>query len=98
MVVTRAQVQALNVPDAYEVVSRTRPEFLREKQLSGRTRVYAVVYMNGVRSGGPGMLRNVRSGEVEEIRFVNGMDATTRYGTDHSGGVIEVTTRQGVRQ
>ena len=86
----------MNVPDAWEVVRRTRPEFLRERAQSGRTRIYAVVYMNGVRSGGPGILRNVRSGEIEQIRFVSAIDATTRYGTDHSGGVIEVSIRQGV--
>lgn len=98
MLVTREQVERMNVPDAFEVVRRTRPEFLRERMQSTRTSVYAVVYVNGVRSGGPGILRNVRSAEIEQIHFVSAIDATTRYGTDHGGGVIEVTIRQGVRR
>jgi hypothetical protein len=51
-----------------------------------------IVYLNGVNAGGIGILEQIRAAEVREIRYVNGRDATTRYGTGHGGGVLEVRT------
>jgi hypothetical protein len=53
-----------------------------------------LVYVNGVRYGEPQTLRNLRVQEVEEIRFISATDATTRWGTGHTGGVIEVMLRR----
>jgi hypothetical protein len=53
-----------------------------------------VVYIAGVRQqGGPAVLRQVRFGDVREIQYLGGVDATTRYGTDHAGGAILVILR-----
>jgi hypothetical protein len=38
-------------------------------------------------------LRVVRITETEQIRFISATDATTRWGTGHMGGVIEVILR-----
>jgi hypothetical protein len=48
-----------------------------------------------VRRGGPEALRQIRIQELEEIRFISATDATTRWGTDHAGGAIEVKLRRG---
>jgi hypothetical protein len=40
------------------------------------------------------ILRSIRAGDVEEARFLNARDATTRYGTDMTAGAIEVVTRR----
>jgi outer membrane cobalamin receptor len=96
-VITRAQIESMNATDAYDVVQRIRPEFLRQRgasSIQGGAQL-AVVYVDGVRRGGPTALRQLRASEVEEIRFVSGTDATTRYGTDHGGGAIEVKSRRG---
>ncbi len=96
--VTRAQIDQMSVQDAYEIVSRMRPEYLREQRgpsSVNRGATLAVVYIDGVRRGGPEALRGLRPGEVEEIRFMSGTDATTRYGTDHGAGVIEIKSRHG---
>lgn len=98
-VITREQIESLNVTDAWDVVQRLRSEYLRSR---GQTSInrgpdLAVVYIDGVRRGGPDALRGFRATEIQEIRFVTGTDATTRYGTDHGGGAIEIKTRQGGR-
>jgi hypothetical protein len=96
--ITRAEIESSNVQDAYEVVQRLRPEYLREQR--GNPSIssgpqYAAVYVDGVRRGGPEALRGLRPVEVEEIRFISASDATTRWGTGHGGGVIEVKIRSG---
>lgn len=96
-VITRTQIESMNATDAYDVVQRIRPEFLRQRgasSIQGGAQL-AVVYVDGVRRGGPTALRQLRASEVEEIRFISGTDATTRYGTDHGGGAIEVKSRRG---
>jgi hypothetical protein len=50
-----------------------------------------VVYMDDVRQFGDLVVIPSR---VKEIRFLNSRDATTRYGTGHSSGVILVTTKR----
>jgi outer membrane cobalamin receptor len=95
--ITREQIESLNATDAYDIVQRLRSDVLRGR---GSTSVrsgpiLAVVYIDGVRRGGPEILRQLRSTEVEEIRFISGNDATTRWGTDHGGGVIDIKTRSG---
>ena len=97
--ITREQVDANpGAQDAYEVVQRLRPDFLRERgamslQTSGRA--LAVVYLDGVRRGGPEVLKTIRAQELQEIRFISATDATTRWGTDHAGGAIDVKLRHG---
>jgi hypothetical protein len=49
--------------------------------------------MGGVRMGGLEELHSIRAADVESIRFINARDATTRWGTGHMGGVIEVLLR-----
>ena len=97
--IVRAQIEQMNAQDAYEIVRRMRPEYLREQRgaasINSTTPLLAVVYIDGVRRGGPDVLRGMRPVEVEEIRFLSGTDATTRYGTDHGGGAIEIKSRHG---
>jgi hypothetical protein len=95
-VITAEEIAPLNVSTAWDIVQRLRPDYLRSRGSTSITRPsaqYAVVYVNGVRAGGLEQLRSIRAGDVETIRYISASDATTRWGTDHSGGVIEVTTK-----
>ena len=95
--ITRAQIDNTPAQDAFELVQRIRPEFLRERGQSSISRGPAlpVVYMDGVRRGGPDILRTIRSNEIEEIRFISATDATTRWGTEHTAGAIDIKMRHG---
>lgn len=93
---TAEEIAEANVGTAYEAVRQLRPEFLRTRgtmSMRDATNEYAVVYINGIRMGGPEQLNNVRAGDVSVIRYINASDATTRWGTGHAGGVIEVVVK-----
>ena len=107
--ITQAEIQdrAPDATNAYEVVTRLRPHFLRERS-SGTTpnsmttggnrtvqaeRQPVVVYVNGAKSNVPTVsLREIHSTSVIEILYLNASDATTRYGTGHNNGAILVKT------
>jgi hypothetical protein len=81
---------------AYDLIQRLRPEYLRSRgpsSLNNITPVTAVVYVDDVRYGELESLRAMSSEHIREIRYINASDATTRFGTDHVGGAILITTR-----
>ncbi|MEJ2217104.1 MAG: hypothetical protein P8099_10865 [Gemmatimonadota bacterium] len=85
--------QATGLSTAYDAVQRLRPQFLR---IRGPSTIAGAegprVYVNGMERGGVDALRQIGIMEVKEIRYINARDATTKYGTGVSQGVIEVTT------
>jgi hypothetical protein len=95
-VITRSELSTLDLSTAYDAVQRLRPQFLRGRgstSIRDPNPVLPIVYIAGVKQGGPEALHRVRVSEVEEIRYINASDATTRYGTGHTGGAIEVVLR-----
>lgn len=95
-VITAEEISSLNVTNAWEVIQHLRPDYLRSRgsvSIRNQAAQFAVVYVNGMRAGGLDELRSVRAGDVANIRFISAADATTRWGTGHTGGVIEITTK-----
>ena len=82
---------------AYDLIQRLRPEYFRSRgpsSLSNTTPVTAVVYVDEVRYGEIQSLRALNSAHIREVHYINASDATTRFGTDHVGGAILITTRK----
>ncbi|MFV2007622.1 MAG: hypothetical protein ACC667_09255, partial [Longimicrobiales bacterium] len=73
----------------FVAIQRLRPRWLRSR---GGSPV-PVVFVDGIRRGGPDELRTMPANSVTEVRFVDSRAATTRYGTGFGGGAIEVTRR-----
>lgn len=95
-VITRDELVTQDLTSAYEAVQRLRPQWLRGRgatSIRNPEPTMPVVYVAGVRQGGPESLRVVRITETDEIRFISASDATTRWGTGHMGGAIEVILR-----
>lgn len=93
--ITAEEVAAAAERNLFDVVSRLRPNWLRPRGTeTALGRVPVVVYVDGTRRGGVDVLSNIRPDEVTEIRFLDGPDATLRYGINVGGGVIEVTTKR----
>lgn len=99
-VITEAEIGASAYQNALEVVQNLRPQMLIPRGVgSDATGLSAasipiIIYMDDVRLGEPSSLTNIPASRVKEIRFMNARDATTRYGTGHSSGVILVTTKR----
>jgi len=96
-VISAQEISGLQVASGYEVVQQLRPEYLRTRgvqSMQTASTQLAVVYVDGVRHGGPEALRQIPRESIQEIRYLNGSDATTQYGTGHGGGAILVRTRR----
>lgn len=51
------------------------------------------VYLDNAKFGEIESLRNVETGRVKEVRLLSAADATTRFGTGVTGGVILLVTK-----
>jgi len=87
-VITAEEISQHTVRDALELVQRIRPQWLRARQGD------PMVYIDRVRSGGPDVLQTIALESIQQMRYVSPSDATVRYGSDHVGGAIEVTTKR----
>lgn len=80
----RARTSATSAPSA------TSPALSETAAVSGSV----VVYMDESRLGDLPTLSSIPAQRVKEIRYVNARDATTRWGTGHANGVIQVITKK----
>ena len=86
--ISHEEIQALIGPNnALEIISRTRPFWLRG---SGGE---ASVYMNNIEMGTLESLNNISIDIIKNIKFLTHSEATTMYGTNNTGGVIEIRTK-----
>jgi len=95
-VITLDQIQAANVETAYELLTKFRPDFLRSRGPNSfllKQTNEARVYLDNVDFGKLSSLRNIPAATVGGIRFIEGRDAMTKYGSEHVAGVIEIYTR-----
>lgn len=88
--------RASDAKTAYDIVKRLRPQFLRQRG-SGSIRNYTPVpvrvFVDGIlQSRDVSALDEIMAHSVVEIAYLNGSDATTRYGTGYENGAILVTT------
>jgi hypothetical protein len=91
-----SEIEGVEVTNAFELIQRLRPEMLRARSGGGFTSTpTAVVYLDGVRHGDLSSLNSVPKDIIREVRYINAADATTRFGTGHTGGAILITTRRG---
>ena len=81
---------------AWDLIKLLRPGLLERDQrryvgmVSG---MKALVYVNGSRAGFKDQLHNIANLNIVEIRYIDGIEARTRYGPDSAGGVFLVTIK-----
>lgn len=91
--ITREQIAEPRFTSAYDVVRALRGTWLNPRGAASiRSRVEVQVYLDGVHLGGVDMLKGISTPTVQYMRYVNGTDATTRWGIGHGRGVIYVGT------
>jgi outer membrane cobalamin receptor len=93
-VITQEELAKVDVQNALDAVRRLRPSYLQthgglsSSITQGPQDV--VVYVDNTRMGGPSTLAQIPITDVKEIQYLNGPDATQRYGTGHGSGAIIV--------
>jgi len=93
-----AEIQSSRAPGmtAYDLVAHLRPEFLRSRGTTSfrdTTPLTAIVYIDGLKYGSLEQMKNLSAERVFQVRYLSAADATTRFGMDHGGGAILITTR-----
>ena len=91
------ELHGQSVGSLYELLLRVRPNWLRTRGVSSISQGAGdgvVVYRDGVRQGGVGILREFSVEMVESVRYLSGPEAASRFGLDHQHGAIMVTTRK----
>ena len=80
---------------ALDAVRRLRSTWLRTRGMAGMGSAQSVmIYVDNVRAGGVDFLESRPLDGIVEVRYFNGTDATTKWGTGVGAGVIEVITRR----
>ncbi|MFQ5637560.1 MAG: hypothetical protein ACE5IR_06145 [bacterium] len=91
--ISAEDIMSHSTSTAYEIIQRLRPIWLQgrgRKALLSEQASYPVVYVNGRKHGTLGSLSNFSAHEITEIRFYSAADATTKFGTNHPSGVIDI--------
>lgn len=95
--IVRSEILARATTDltAMALIRRLRPGWLRTRgrnTFGDTSAMYPVVYIDEIRHGGLSTLNQIPSSEILRIEFFNTGDATTRWGTGHPSGVINIET------
>jgi len=95
--ITRAEIVARGENDltAMALIRRLRPGWLSSRGQSSFTdgaASYPIVYIDEIRHGGLPTLHGIPTAEIQRLEFYSTADATTRWGTGHTSGVINVVT------
>ena len=93
--ITRAELDGQSFLSAYNAIEQLRPTWVRARGAPSlsRSSTYPVLYMDGIRHGDIDDLHTIAIGDVDTISYMSPSDATTRFGTGHTSGVILLTTR-----
>ncbi len=87
-------VQSLGSPGVYQTTRGPGGDVRRERGGPTNSAREVMVYVDGTRMGGPEMLRQILASNLQEVRYLGGTEATSRFGTDHAAGAILVTLRR----
>jgi hypothetical protein len=101
-VLTREEIERVHATNAYEAVQRLRSAWLRTRgsaQLPSQGGAAQFednpvqAYLNDERLGDVTALQTVEVGVIRYIRHYSATEASARWGLNHTGGAIQVSTR-----
>jgi hypothetical protein len=105
-VITEDQIVRSKATNAYDLIATISPKMFTahgaattrgdQPPTPGRQALPVVVYVDNVKVGPIDELKTLGKVDLKEIRYLSPRVATDRWGQGHPGGVIYVTTIQGV--
>ena len=95
--IVRAEIQRRGGSDhtAMALIRRLRPAWLLargQNSFTDPSAAYPIVYIDEIRHGNLSTLNQIPATEILSMRFFNTADATTRWGTGHQSGAINIVT------
>lgn len=92
-VITEAEIDASGHGDAYSLIQSLRPRWLRTRGTSSVALTETIhIYLDGSLLGGPQYLRQIATQSISSVRYLDGLEATQRWGLDHGAGAIVIST------
>ena len=89
-----AQLAATGAANLYDAVDRLKPQWLRVRGgVRSAQQVVVNVYVGGQQMGDIDFLRGMQVSGIAAVQFFTASEASTRWGSHNTGGVIAVTTR-----
>jgi len=97
--ISEAEITSSGVSNAYELIQRLRPAWLRARgtsSVNGSTGGgdAPVVYMDGAQLGDLSSLSSVSIQTIRQVQFLSASEATQRFGTNQMGGAILLTSKR----
>lgn len=94
--ITFDELRQASAQNAYQAIQQLRPNWFQvnSPSMANRMAGQVVVYVDGSRMGGVDFLRQVAASSVEHMQYMNATEASARFGLNHSGGAILVTSRR----
>jgi hypothetical protein len=92
-VITQDQLAQLDARSAYEAVQRLHSNWLIIRSTSIERNSPVQVYVDGRHTGSAEELHRWQVADISRIVHYDPNEATTRWGTGHSSGAIEIITR-----
>ena len=85
--------------NALQIIMKLRPQMLRSRGVispndANSEATMPKIYVDNVSYGNVESLSNINATQIQEIQYIKATDATTRWGTGHTGGVILVITKK----
>ena len=103
-IITLDQIVRSKATNAYDLIASIRPQMFtahgapttrgQQPSTPGRQAMPVVVYIDNVKVGPVAELKALATLDVREVRYLSPRVATDRWGENHAGGVIYVTTAQ----
>lgn len=94
-VITQQELEQSGETNLHSAIARLRPAFLSTRGVStvsgGDQGV--MVYVDGTKYGDVSSLDNLQVDDVKQIEFLNSGEATQRFGTGNTHGVILITRK-----
>ncbi len=88
-VIAQADIDGNTASNVLELVQQLRPSWLQQRSFVGG-QGYPTVYLGTQPLGSVERLREVPTHNVREVRFLNGPEASSRFGARVPYGVIQV--------
>lgn len=93
---TSEAIARVGAQDAFTAIQTLRPHWLRVRgTTSFRNQKSVRIYLDGNLMGGPAFLRQISAESLGSVKYLDGLEASQRYGLDHGEGAILLFTRVG---
>ncbi|MFL5581083.1 MAG: hypothetical protein ACJ8AO_11975 [Gemmatimonadaceae bacterium] len=94
-VITREEIEQRAWSSVFDLVSTLRPQWIRQRGPDSFTGQATPVqaYLDNTRLAGIAALASISTAGLHSVEYLDGVEATARWGLDHGQGAIVLRTR-----